>query len=128
MKRLEVAVTLLALACLGIISVGHVGANAQMEKSAKKETKALSMSQALKAHTTAGATGLAAPIKLCSGIHDSAWRDTIVAPDSWKTGTCQTFAWSIGTEAYQLGCADANGFTWGNVNGGSPANNSCNWG
>lgn len=80
-----------------------------------------------KAHTTANpAGGITSPVKLCSAI-GAAWRDTLVVPDSWKAGTCQTYAESIRASNYQLGCANADSFSWGDMGGGTPPANNCNW-
>lgn len=79
-----------------------------------------------KAHTTANpAGGITNPVKLCSAIRS--WRDTIVAPDNWKAGTCENYAASIGASSYQLGCANADSFSWGDMGGGRPPANNCNW-
>jgi hypothetical protein len=80
-----------------------------------------------KAHTTANpAGGITNPVKLCSGIGGTS-RDTIVVPDSWKAGTCQSYAESIRGSSYQLGCANADNFSWGDLGGGTPPSNNCNW-
>ena len=79
-----------------------------------------------KAHTTANpARGITNPVKLCSGI--GAWRDTVVVPDSWKAGTCQNYAVSIGVNSYQIGCANVDSFSWGNLDGGTPPVDDCKW-
>ena len=79
-----------------------------------------------KANTTPNpAGGVPNPVKLCSGV--SAWRDTIVVPDTWKAGTCQSYAESIRSSTYQLGCANVDSFSWGNVGGGKPPADTCNW-
>ncbi len=71
--------------------------------------------------------GIAGPVKICSGILNANWRDSITVPNTWNAEACKGFSQSIGTNQYQLGCANRNSISWGAVNGGTPAENACRW-
>jgi len=88
--------------------------------------KSVSIRDSFMAHTTTS-TGVTTPVKLCSGVHAFSWRQTMLVPDNWKAATCQNFANSIGLTEYQLGCANPNSFSWGNMHGSTPADNQCGW-
>jgi hypothetical protein len=83
--------------------------------------------------TTVAAGAITAPVKLCSAVNDPHWRDTITPPDTWSAATCAQYAVSVGAIHTQLGCADSNGFHWGNyfnstgMTPNAPDPNSCKW-
>jgi hypothetical protein len=114
-------------ACLGTLLL----LNQRSVSGAAQATKTSALKTTIKGsfaeHTTAAVVAITTPVKLCSGVLAPNWRDTITVPDGWKAGTCQGFATSIGTSAYQLGCANPNSFSWGNMNGGTPPDNQCGW-
>ena len=64
--------------------------------------------------------------KLCSVVVPDNWRDTISVPSGWNSGTCQSYARSVGATFYQLGCGFSNSFSLGAENGGTP-NPNCGW-
>jgi hypothetical protein len=128
--RLKFSV-LAACSCLLVfLVVNQVGLRVRASQASTSVKKQMTIKESLTAsHTTAALadTGISTSVKLCSGVLAPNWRDTITVPDSWKAGTCQGFASSIGTSAYQLGCANPDNFSWGNPNGGTPPDNRCNW-
>ena len=80
--------------------------------------------QSVSSPTVAGING---PVKVCSGIQSGSWRDSISVPNTWTSEACKGFTQSVGTNTYQLGCANKNSISWGGLNGGTPAENSCGW-
>jgi hypothetical protein len=110
------------LSALLVVRFAHA-----QQGSAKKVT--LTTAQAAGVHLTpaAGPMGITAPVKLCSGVLDGKWRDTITVPDSWSIGACQTFASAIGADTYQLGCANQNGISFGAGNNANPPSPNCGW-
>lgn len=80
----------------------------------------------LEAKTVMAATGITAPAKLCSGILNSSWRDTITVPDNFTPEACKGFTQSIGANIYQLGCVQHDSISWGGLNAGPPSPN-CGW-
>jgi hypothetical protein len=73
--------------------------------------------------TTQALTGVH---KICSGVDDGNFRDSIEVDDGWSTTTCLGWARSIGGGDWQMGCLFSNGFSWGATNGGIPSPN-CGW-
>jgi hypothetical protein len=116
--RLLAAVTL-ALT-LGIsLSEGQSSEAATKKKASSKAS--VKMGGAKKVNVKAGEiTGTA---KMCSGVNPPSWRDTILTPDTWQIGACQSWASSIGALHYQLGCATPTGFVWSPMD--SSANPGC---
>ena len=78
------------------------------------------------AKTVTVQTGLTAPVKVCSGVLNANWRDTITVPDTFTAEACKGFSQSIGTNMYQLGCLQPNSISWGGLNSGTPSPN-CGW-
>ncbi|MEM9456157.1 MAG: hypothetical protein AAGF11_18385 [Myxococcota bacterium] len=63
--------------------------------------------------------------KICSVIGNG-WRDTLVVPDNWDAGDCNTFRVATGAITYQLGCFRFSTFTFG-IAGGTPPSENCGW-
>lgn len=78
------------------------------------------------AKTVTVKTGVTTSSKMCSGVNDPYWRDTITVPDTFTAEGCKGFAQSVGAAHYQLGCIQADSISWGAFNGGNPSPN-CGW-
>lgn len=104
----------------------QVRMRAAVRDSPSSAAKTFNIREGFVAHTTAGA-GVSLPTKLCSAVHPFNVRDTIAVPDTWKAGSCQNFANSLGIGEYQLGCANPGSFSWGNTSGSPPEDNQCGW-
>ena len=65
--------------------------------------------------------------KVCSGVVGNQFRDSIVVPANWTGTLCQSWAISIGTTAFQLGCLNTpfSGYFWCTV--GSTTCAPCGW-
>jgi len=58
--------------------------------------------------------------KVCSGVNPGQFRDSIVVPSNWMKSDCQSWATSIGTSTFQLGCLNSGGVVnslWGPLGG-----------
>jgi hypothetical protein len=111
-----------------VLALGLLAVSTQLSlRASGQATKPVTQKESVNPHTTASTVAISTPVKLCSGVLGGQFRDTITVPDAWKAGTCQAFAYSVGTTAYQLGCANTNSFSWGAIDGGTPNDNSCNW-
>jgi hypothetical protein len=114
----------IALCSVSVLAAGYLQVKAQ------EVGHAFNMQDVFKAHTTrAGKLSMTftKSTKLCSALLSPNSRDTIDAPNNWGSSTCQNFAWSIGSDNYQLGCANPDNVSWGNANGGTPSDDRCNW-
>lgn len=64
--------------------------------------------------------------KMCSGFTAGSSRDTIIV-SNWHPNMCWSWAASISSGTWQLGCITDTSYSWGNPGGGLPPNNSCGW-
>lgn len=67
--------------------------------------------------------------KLCSIVVSGNWRDTILVPDTWNSGTCVSFMGTLGGTSAQIGCLTPTGALFGtgsSFSPGIPAVN-CGW-
>jgi hypothetical protein len=121
--------SLIILICLTLATamlVKYISLRASAKDSTAPMRESPAIHESFLAHTTI-ATGITTPVKLCSSVQAFKWRDTMVVPDDWKAGTCQSFANSLGMTEYQLGCANPNSISWGSRNGSTPSENQCGW-
>ena len=65
--------------------------------------------------------------KVCSGVSPNAFRDSIVVPANWTASNCQSWASSIGTSTFQLGCLNTSGFAYIWCTLGSTSCAGCGW-
>lgn len=72
------------------------------------------------------ASALTGTQKVCRAFVGGNWSDTIVVPNAWNGGMCQSWAGSIGGNQWQMGCFFDWGYSWGGFNGGLPPAN-CGW-
>ena len=65
--------------------------------------------------------------KVCSGVVGNQFRDSIVVPANWTGTLCQSWATSIGTTQFQLGCLNTpfSGYFW--CTAGATSCAPCGW-